>query len=58
MYKPTNAFKLSKQVKRLMARYTDKHRAGAFKRDMIEAQLYAEEADKKPIKMSQAKSDE
>lgn len=58
MYTPTSAFKLSKDVKRRMARYTNPHEAGAYKKLMILAQLHAEEADRKPIKQSQAKQDE
>lgn len=58
IYKPTSAFRLSKEAKRVMARYTDPHKAGLYKRNMIESQLYAEEADKKPVKMAQSKQDE
>lgn len=58
MYKPTSAFRLSKETKRQLASYTDAHKAGAFKRSMIQAQLCAEEADRKPIKTNQQKQDD
>jgi len=37
--KPTAAFKLNQQSKRIMANYLDPHERGAYKRSMIEAQL-------------------
>jgi hypothetical protein len=37
--KPTAAFKLDQQTKRVMATIMDKHDCGAYKRSMIEAQL-------------------
>lgn len=37
--KPTAAFKLNQQSKRIMATYLDPHKKGAYKRAMIEAQL-------------------
>jgi hypothetical protein len=37
--KPTAAFKLNQQTKRIMATIVDPHDCGAYKRSMIEAQL-------------------
>jgi hypothetical protein len=37
--KPTAAFKLHQQTKRVMATIVNKHDCGAYKRSMIEAQL-------------------
>lgn len=37
--KPTAAFKLNQQTKRVMATIVDKHDCGTYKRSMIEAQL-------------------
>jgi hypothetical protein len=37
--KPTAAFKLDQQTKRIMATFTDAHKCGEYKRSMIEAQL-------------------
>ena len=37
--KPTAAFKLNQQTKRVMATIVNKHDCGAYKRSMIEAQL-------------------
>jgi hypothetical protein len=39
MLKPTAAFKLDQQAKRVMATIIDSHKCGAYKRSMIEAQL-------------------
>lgn len=58
LHKPTSAFRLSKEVKRRLASYTDAHKAGNYKRDMIEAQLYAEEADRKPIRANNQKQED
>lgn len=57
-YKPTSAFKLSKTTKRVMATISDPVRRGQYKRIMMEAQLYAEEADKKPFKGDKSKQDD
>jgi len=37
--KPTAAFRLNQQSKRIMATYLDPHKRGEYKRSMIEAQL-------------------
>jgi hypothetical protein len=37
--KPTAAFKLNQQSKRIMATFIDPHKCGEYKRAMIEAQL-------------------
>jgi hypothetical protein len=37
--KPTAAFRLNQQAKRVMATIVDPHDCGAYKRSMIEAQL-------------------
>ena len=37
--KPTAAFKLDQQTKRIMATFTNPHKCGEYKRSMIEAQL-------------------
>ena len=37
--KPTAAFKLDQQAKRIMATIVNPHDCGAYKRSMIEAQL-------------------
>jgi hypothetical protein len=39
MLKPTAAFKLDQQAKRVMATIVDPHKCGDYKRSMIEAQL-------------------
>lgn len=39
MLKPTAAFKLNQQAKRVMATIVNPHDRGAYKRSMIEAQL-------------------
>jgi hypothetical protein len=44
--KPTSTFKLSKTTKRMMCFISDKALRNAFKRNMIQAQLAAEEARK------------
>jgi hypothetical protein len=43
MLKPTSNFKLSKQTKRFMATYTDPVARNSFKRDMIQAELHAQQ---------------
>jgi hypothetical protein len=39
MLRPTAAFRLNQQIKRVMATIVDPHDCGAYKRSMIEAQL-------------------
>jgi hypothetical protein len=39
MLRPTAAFKLNQQAKRVMATIINPHDCGAYKRSMIEAQL-------------------
>jgi hypothetical protein len=41
--KPTSNFKLSKQTKRTMCTYADDRDRNSFKRDMIQAELAAEQ---------------
>ena len=50
MIKPTSSYKMSKQVKTLLSRYTDPHFRGEMKRGWIQAELEAAirpKADKK-----------
>lgn len=48
--KPSSSFKLKKQYKRVAANFVDAHERGKYKRQMIEAQLCAEAAEKQPLK--------
>lgn len=43
MLKPNQNFKLTKQTKRFMATFIDPHARGQFKRDMIQAELAAQQ---------------
>ena len=50
MIRPTSTYKMSKQVKTLLSRYTDPHLRGEMKRGWIQAELEAAikpKADKK-----------
>ncbi len=47
MLKPTKSFKITKEVKRRLARYVDSHKRGEYKRAMIDALLTAEQTAKK-----------
>lgn len=49
--KPDKNFKLDKQTKRIADTMTNKHARGAYIKQMINAQLHAEEAERKPFKM-------
>jgi len=51
---PGKTFKLSKSTKRLLAGINDSHARGAFKRDMIQAELFAAFVPKRERKGEQA----
>lgn len=46
-----SAFKLNKQIKRTMATILDPVKKNEYKRNMIQAQLCLEEAQRKPLKV-------
>jgi len=53
--KPDSNFRLSKTVKRMLTRIVDTDLRNAFRRNMIQAQLAAEQADKSSKSDKQSK---
>lgn len=49
--KPDKNFKLDKQCKRIADTITDKQARRAYIKMMIDAQLHAQDAERKPFKM-------
>jgi hypothetical protein len=47
----SSAFKLKKQIKRTMATILDPVKKNEYKRNMIQAQVSLEDAQRKPLKM-------
>lgn len=52
--KPSEHYKMSKQIKRLLATYTDSHKAGVFKRWAIDCELSF--ANNKHLRFASAKN--
>ena len=46
-----SSFKLNKQTKRIMATILDARKKNEFKRNMIQAQVCFEDAQRKPLKV-------
>ena len=54
--KASSGFKLNKEIKRVLATFTDRHERGEYIRAMISAQLAYEKAKREAFKMKRVDS--